>query len=199
MKFFAFLAAILFMGCNGTQTLVTNENSKRPMTKQRTAKSSNGSPSDFDNLLPVRVREALENAEEIEILTLDENLKDAPVIEKFRITFPISGNKLTKIPKNEIRTELLDAFYEDVETGGSKAACFASHHTIKVDYKGEKIAIAICFQCGHFVGIISDTQFGEKIIDKKEKKNPKEERFGGAVPNMETSKSLPIFNKITTN
>ncbi len=201
MKDIIFLMAIVFAGCAVNQKNLMSENSAQPIPTQKAtvASSSNSLRNDFDKSLPLRVREALENAEEIEILSLDENFKgNSENYEKFYINqFVIFGDKSTKVAKDETRTQLLDTFYEDVKTGGDKAACFTPHHTIKIDYKSEKIAMAICFHCGQFVGVISNRQFGQMLGEEKEKKGLKEEKFSGSIPNIDTSKSLPVFNKIT--
>jgi hypothetical protein len=200
MKYFVFLIALLFTNCAVNQTPPISENSTQPTSAQspKAVSSSSSSPNNFDKSLPPKVREALENADEFEIWTLDENLEYPSAFIKFHIgSFEISGNKLTKVAKDETRTQLLEGFYDDVKTGGAEAACFKPHHTIIVDYNDQEIAIAICFHCGKFVGNISTKQVGQISGGKTKKEKLKGELFRGSFPNAETSKSFPVFSRIT--
>lgn len=177
--YFIVLTAFLLVGCKSVQTQ-TNEEKVTPIQSPAPAVS-----------LPQNVKEALENAEEFEILTLDTEKKSSAISEKFIInSFSVTGNELTKINDKNKRKELLNALYEDLSSTdpNKNASCFYPHHTIKVKHKDEFIMIAICFQCRKYLGKIS----------KKDFKQISGVFFGGTVPPLEESKSLPVFDKLVS-
>lgn len=177
--YFIVLIAFLSVGCKSVQTQ-TNE--EKPTQTQTPVPAIS---------LPQNVKEALENAEQFEILTWNEEKKDSAFSEMFVVnSFRVFGNELTKLDGKEKRKDLLNALYEDLSLANPQAmaACFYPHHTIKAKYKDDFIVIAICFRCGKYIGKIS----------KKDYKQMKGTFFGGAIPSSDKSKSLPVFDKLVS-
>jgi len=94
--------------------------------------------------LPAKVRNFLQTAEIFEIRT--DTVSEEP--EKKPEYVP---NRKYVIRKAATRDRVLRAFYYDIATGGSGAACFYPNHSI-VARKGKRtVTLTICYTCGEFV------------------------------------------------
>jgi len=190
------LVGTLAFGCGGgrgpNETVASAQS--KAVEVQGTTDNANAQPAkreppkqDFDKALPKQIREALENADDFEILSLDSDPDSPRLTETFTVdNHFIFGNKLKQVSDAQLKDRLLKAFYEDVKTGGWVNACFAPHHTLKVRYKQDYLLIAICFHCGHYAGTVSKKSFQAKPYLT----------FRGSIPHMEDSASLSLFDEI---
>jgi hypothetical protein len=188
------LSALLIINCQNNQVKISGNGQDISQIKSEPS-STVPSKIDIEAQIPSKIREALENADEFEILWQEEFSKEKHIEQIFIGETEVSGTKIVKVNNLEVRKQLLDALYQDINSakGASGAACFIPHHTIKAKYKGEFIVLSACFQCGNFIGIISKKQFGSKIPFKISKD---ETYLHGSIVNKNKSKSMPIFDKI---
>jgi hypothetical protein len=124
--------------------------------------------------LPPQVREVLEKAEKFEILAEDLG-RD---IGNEGMTF--EPNSIAVITEENLKREILEAFYNDAATDEPPAACYIPHHSVRAAYQGKTVEIEICFECARFY---VESPFG---------------KFEGTIV-RENRKSEDIFNRIIEN
>jgi hypothetical protein len=123
--------------------------------------------------LPQKVREILDNAEELEIsVNLNRETGELNIFG-----YDEAANAVAKITDASIKKELLDSFYFDTATGDGAAACWKPRHKLRAKYKRQTVAITICFDCSHY-RVFSPYGKFYGIINKRE------------------GRSLPIFNSV---
>jgi hypothetical protein len=59
-----------------------------------------------------------------------------------------------------LKRQLLDALYYGIGKSGGSAMCFYPRHGIRGIYNGEKVELAICFQCQNYRGAAKSGTFG---------------------------------------
>src|SRR5688572_13676549 len=103
---------------------------------------TNSQKNDLDSTLPSKVRTILEKAETLEVLRLSSEDKTGigwyPDIR-------------VKLPLDDERKDLLNAFFFDASAGPNPSACFIPRHGLKATYKGKTVEVIICYQCHLFV------------------------------------------------
>jgi hypothetical protein len=138
----------LFGGC-GNDSLVEDEEKEPSQTEVslrhwfQQAYRWDGS---LDKELPEPAKSALEQAEELELVSLDPG-KPAKG-ENPKSTFhkrKILGT--TRITDRETRRFLLAAFNEGLREANESAECFEPRHCIRVKHQGKVIEVVICFAC----------------------------------------------------
>ena len=90
-----------------------------------------------DNKIPEEILTVLENAEEIELYSLDPTDDEANPKELGK----------TVIKNAEDRKKLVAEFKKGVEEGDAAAKCFDPRHRIKAKHKDKTVDLVICFQC----------------------------------------------------
>jgi hypothetical protein len=99
-----------------------------------------------ENKLPAAVREALEKAEGMTLLSLDPDEKagvDAPV--QFH-GWKVLGK--TEVKDKAARAKLVAALVEGASKKGLEPAkCFNPRHGLHLTYKGKSVDLVICFEC----------------------------------------------------
>lgn len=122
--------------------------------------------SSFDEELPPKAREILENAEKFEVYSFVSGVESKRKA-KLDIGFlPFSANKTALISDKNEQKELLDAIYQDVKSDAYAAACWTPHHGIKATYKKQTVTLAICFRWRHFHGKSPGASFGGTFSEK---------------------------------
>jgi hypothetical protein len=164
-KLLVIFSFAVLTGCQPTQTKVsttveaqtektaevvqaekTPEISLEDLTKEQKAA--------LDKSLTPKVREFLDNAQELEILVhLDRETEKQRVIG-----MGVSPNKVAKITDASLKKSILDSFYFDTAKGSGQAACWSPRHLLRANNKGTTIEILICFECNWYRGT---SQFGK--------------------------------------
>ena len=90
------------------------------------------------------VREVLDKAEQLKLLSLDPNARGGG--PGYFNGYKVLGSTLVK--DKETRKKLLTAFYKGVaDSEGVVAACFTPRHGIRATSGGKTVDLVICFQC----------------------------------------------------
>lgn len=191
---FCFLSLMIPACAKSSADVNVAEAAKTPSTSYSQSETRATPSSDFNSLIPTNVQDVLANASEIEILTLDPKRQGGEVEKLFVGGRPVWGNLKTTVRDEQLRKEMIDAFYSDVNFySGNSHACFSPHHTIKAKSNGQFVAIAVCFKCGNFSGSISSHGFGDSEPFSKRSGSS----FGGEIRFKEQSRSFPIFDRLT--
>jgi len=99
----------------------------------------------LDQSIPLDVRSILENAESFEILAeVDRDERSESDILTFE------PNRIAQIPTDEMKKQVLEAFYSDAANEDSPANCYEPHHSMRATYQGKMVEIEICFACAQF-------------------------------------------------
>ena len=115
--------------------------------------------------IPQKVREILDNAEELEILSLVANQQSDKQVN-LDIGYPFIANKTARITDKKLINNLLNAIYLDGTTDERISGCWTPHHGLRVNHKGKTVTLGICYHCGHFHGKSPSGKFGGAIGDE---------------------------------
>jgi hypothetical protein len=128
-----------------------------------------------ENKLSADVKEILEKAGRLELLSLD------PAVERMKGKEGFHGWKIlgkTPVKDAAVRKEIVTALDKGIaESDGNGAKCFDPRHGIRVQRDGKTVELVICFECGWIYVFQGD----------------KEERQGVAVT---TGKPQAVFDKV---
>jgi hypothetical protein len=109
----------------------------------------------LDKALPPKVREILDNAEELEILAHLDKETGKPQV----MAFGVAANTVAKISDASLKKAILDRFYFDAASDKYGASlCWNPRHILRVKSKDGFVGITICFECNIFKG---SSSFGE--------------------------------------
>ncbi|HEX8396560.1 MAG TPA: hypothetical protein VF644_03995 [Pyrinomonadaceae bacterium] len=94
--------------------------------------------------LPPQVREVLEKAEKFEILAEDlgQDGRDEGMY--------FEPNRIARVSDENLKKEILEAFYSDAATDEPPAVCYIPHHSVRAEHQGKMVEIEICFECARF-------------------------------------------------
>jgi hypothetical protein len=113
-----------------------------------------GSQSDWFLLrwrIPSAVRQTLENADQLELLSvqtllpLGKGMVKIPPVGAFH-DYPVLGS--TRITDASARQKLVAAFYRGATAKTEAARCFNPRHGIRATGEGRTVDLLICFECG---------------------------------------------------
>ncbi len=156
-----------FMACQSNEhqkninsNLSSVENSseveKIRVTESSLEKLSDEQTKKLDGRIPPKIREILDNAEEITIsYNIDENTTQLRVL-----LFETVPNAEAKISNSSTKEQFVRSFYSDAASNSNGAACFSPRHKIKAKYKTKIIEMDVCYECGNFRGQSSFGSFG---------------------------------------
>ena len=118
----------------------------------------------LDERLPKKVRRVLEQAEQIELFELNFNNMQcfSPKLETIQAD-KFQGCDFTKkavVSDANLKQQILDGLFYAASTSNSGAMCFSPRHGLRAVYKGERVELIICFQCGNFRGASSVGRVG---------------------------------------
>lgn len=118
----------------------------------------------LDESLPLKVREILEKSEKFEVLAevRGENEKDED-------HWSVQPNRIIKIPDENSKKEILEAFYFDASEEDSPAVCYEPHHLIRANYQGKTVEVEICFGCSRFTVKSEFGKFDGTIVRENRK------------------------------
>jgi hypothetical protein len=130
----------------------------------------------LNDRIPGPVREALEQATEFELLSLNPKHRDADAPSNF-LRRQVIGKTL--VSDQEIRRQILGAldFGARVPEGRGAAACFDPRHAIRVAHAGQTFYLSICFECGHVYVFVDDREDRSQYF-------------------LITAAPLPVFNEV---
>src|SRR5262245_16210456 len=95
--------------------------------------------------LPAAVKEILEKAEQIELLSLDPKAKKENTENAFH-SWKVLGK--TTIKEKEDRTKVLNAVHKGIaDNKGLAALCFIPRHGLRASHGGKTAELIICFEC----------------------------------------------------
>lgn len=99
----------------------------------------------LNTVLPVKVREILENSQIFSIL--GENADGESDLEGM----DFKPNRIVRITDEKVKNNLLDGLYHDLANDPVPAACFTPHHAIRAEHQGQAVEIDICFSCSNII------------------------------------------------
>lgn len=143
------IAAFAFGGCSSINSANIADASPTPLERMTMCHTD----AKFDQCLPPNAREILENAEEFEVLHLDENTKSARIESFDAANATVSFNKIAQITDKEQRSKLVNALYDDIRADSGASACFGPRHTIRAKYQDTYALVIMCYECYNFRGV----------------------------------------------
>jgi hypothetical protein len=144
--------------------------SPEPLTYQKQHLSRNEVRT-LNDLLPASARKVLEQAEEIELLSIvpcGQGYMPSPERNepgKFQGCTILKKAVITDV---ELKRQLLDALYDGVAKTTGGMGCFSPRHGIRVSYKGNRVDLVICFECHIFSGLNGSERIGGSISNLPE-------------------------------
>ena len=175
---------LLFLNCTTaeTKTSADPEVSKAQPTPARTNEQSpflaklnltDEQLEILDHALPTEVRKILENAEKFEILAELDNQGESP----------LEPNRIVKVSEEQMKKDILEAFYLDAAAGDNPAACYIPRHKIVASDGNQTVEVEICFDCARFR---VESPFGkfEGTISREDRRS--EELFDRLIKNKST-------------
>jgi hypothetical protein len=96
--------------------------------------------------LPSAARSILEQANQIELISLDPNRSEMGKLKNGYYGWKVIGKNV--IEHEEIRNSMISAVERAIAQGAPRAICFVPRHAIHAStYDGRTVDILICFQC----------------------------------------------------
>lgn len=125
----------------------------------------------LDSSLPPEVRKILENSDVFEILA------EVGVSNRSETALQtLEPNRIVRVVDENLKKQILEAFYSDASNEDGAASCNEPHHAIRATYQRNKVEIEICFTCsqfyvksplGEFQGtIVRDHRKSEKLFER---------------------------------
>jgi hypothetical protein len=110
------------------------------------AARANEVPNQKDNQIPAAVREALDKAEGVTLLSLDPDPKEGEKAAQQFHGWKVLGK--TEVKDKAARAQLIAALVEGASKKGLEPAkCFEPRHGLRLTHKGKTVDLVICFQC----------------------------------------------------
>ena len=160
-----FLFSIIFTSCKSVesqQTTNSNANIESNVTKAEETPVEEAIPiltkeqkQNLDRKIPLKVREILDKADEINIYyNINKETKVLGIL-----MFKTVPNSVAKISDASLKKHFLEAFYYDVSSSESGAACYSPRHRIITKYKNKTAELNVCYHCRNFEGTSSFGNF----------------------------------------
>ncbi len=131
-------------------------------------KLSDSDSSRLNERLPKKSRRVLEQAEEVEIFEIEICREGfSPELEQI-VPDKFQGcpiKRKAKITDANLKQQILDGLFYAASSSDSGAMCFSPRHGVRATYKGERVDLVVCFQCGNFRGASSVGRVGGAMSD----------------------------------
>jgi hypothetical protein len=120
----------------------------------------------LDELLPEKVRQILEQSNELELLSIQSCMEGRFPDLKRVAPDKFQGCPILKrvvITDAMLKRQLLDGLYYGIGTSPGSSACFSPHHGIRGVQDGRRVELVICFHCSNYRGVATSGQVSGSI------------------------------------